>query len=108
MMGPQTRPGAAVRCLAENPLGVATAENTEMRIRGLEQRLGQLEERARTGARLLEDIGSGQQQIRDMVEATEQLEPETGPQGVRAWSGRRRTAQANDATHAPPPPAAKC
>ena len=73
-LGTQTRPGAAVRCLAENPLGVATAENTEMRIRGLEQRLGQLEERVRTGARLMEDISSGQQQIRDMEEATEQLE----------------------------------
>ena len=74
MLGTQLRPGAAVRCLAENPLGVATAENTEMRIRGLEQRLGKLEERMRTGARLMEDISSGQEQIRDMEEATEQLE----------------------------------
>ena len=74
MMGiTQLRPGAAVRCLAENPLGVATAENTEMRIRGLEQRLGQLEERVRTGARLLEDISNGQEQIRDIAEATEKL-----------------------------------
>ena len=70
MLGTPLRPGAAVRCLAENPLGVATAENTEMRIRGLEQRLGHLEERTRTGLRLLKDIYSGQEQIRDMAEAS--------------------------------------
>ena len=49
--GPVTRAGAAVRCLAENPLGVASAENTEMRLRGLEQRLGKLEEE-RSGGQL--------------------------------------------------------
>ena len=74
MLDTPLRPGAAVCCLAENPLGVATAENTEMRLRGLEQRLGQLEERVRTGAKLLEDISNCQEQIRDMGEATEKLE----------------------------------
>ena len=73
-MGTPLRPGAAVRCLAENPLGVASAENTEMRLRGLEQKMGQLEERTRTGGRLLGDIASGQEQIRDMEQATEQME----------------------------------
>ena len=73
-MGTPLRPGAAVRCLAENPLGVASAENTEMRLLGLEQKLGQLEERTRTGGRLLGDIASGQEQIRDMEQATEQME----------------------------------
>ena len=52
------RAGAAVRCLAENTLGVATAENTEMRIRGLEQRLGDLEEKTEAGGRLLGDLAS--------------------------------------------------
>ena len=47
--GPVTRAGAAVRCLAENTLGVASAENSEMRLRGLERRLGRLEQEERSG-----------------------------------------------------------
>ena len=73
-MGTPLRPGASVRCLAENTLGVASAENTEMRLQGLEQRMGQLEERTRTGGRLLGDIARGHEQIRDMEQATDQLE----------------------------------
>ena len=52
------RAGAAVRCLAENSLGVATAENTEMRLRGLEQRMEDLEQKAEAGGLMLGDLAS--------------------------------------------------
>ena len=52
------RAGAAVRCLAENTLGVDTAENTEMRLRGLEQRMEDLEQKAEAWGLMLGDLAS--------------------------------------------------
>lgn len=66
------RAGAAVRCLAENTLGAATAENTEMRIRGLEQRLGDLEEKTEAGGRLLGDLTSCCSQMGQHEQVTDQ------------------------------------
>ena len=68
------RAGAAVRCLAENPLGVATAENTEMRLRGLERRVGELRERARTGEERLGELAGTCAEISHLETVKEQLE----------------------------------
>ena len=67
-LGPVTRAGAAVRCLAENILGVASAENTEMRIRGLERRLRRLEQGERSGASCCPQMGWRLEQRINQVE----------------------------------------
>ena len=66
------RAGAAVRCLAENSLGVATAENTEMRLRGLEQRMEDLEQKAEAWGLMLGDLASCCTQMGQPEQVTDQ------------------------------------
>ena len=60
------RPGAEVRCLAENTLGVATAENELSRVGGLELRMAEMERRMRADGDLLNKIAISYLQSGDL------------------------------------------